>query len=252
MYARSDDGGDTWSEPVEIDNAARPDYILGYGPTLIDVETHGEDEVHLIWDGAPTVERNHVWSADGGNTWSERTLLFPEITNVGRAGWNDMVFDSAGILHAVALGQPWHASWSKGAWSKSDAIGQGFSAESMRLAQGLGNQLHVVWVNWVNEQDHTVWYARGLTSAPSLPAATLPRPPATPVPTTGIAPDGAAGSSEPLADTAVEPAPRAVPNANPPAGSVDDVTVLLVGIAPALLVVGIALAVQIRRLRRRW
>jgi hypothetical protein len=149
LFARSDDAGNTWTSPQVIDRYDSSQYESeGYGPEFIDVEAHA-DQVHLIWDGSPTVERTHIWSTDGGETWSKPAKLFPEITKVGRSGWNDMAFDSAGTLHAVALGEPLHASWSAGNWSRSMPIGQGRDsrgAEWMRLAVGLGNQLHVAWV----------------------------------------------------------------------------------------------------------
>jgi hypothetical protein len=175
MYARSDDGGNTWTEPEVIDSPTKTQYAsTNYGPTFIDVETHGKDEVHLIWDGAPTVERNHIWSSDGGRTWSTRSPLFPEISQVGRAGWNDMALDSGGTLHAVSLGAPVHATWNGVRWSDSSAVTQSEIGEWVRISASLGNQLHVVWINKVTEPS-AVWYARGVVStAPAVAPQTLP------------------------------------------------------------------------------
>ncbi|NLS77597.1 MAG: exo-alpha-sialidase [Chloroflexi bacterium] len=177
VYARSDDGGIQWRVRI-IDQADPERYPSeGYGPILIDVECRGEQEVHLIWDGAPTVERNHVWSLDGGDTWSEPALLFPEIKGVGRAGWNDMAFDSVGTLHSVTLMQPWHAQWVDGMWSASTPLSTPPSwAENMRLAVNLGNQLHVVWNRVYEGEPNSVWYAFGQIEISSQLPQALPDP----------------------------------------------------------------------------
>jgi len=249
MYARSDDGGETWNEPQMIDSADRMDYEEGYGPILIDVETHGDDEVHLIWDGAPTVERNHIWSSDGGDTWSAPSLLIPEITDAGRSGWNDMVVDSAATLHAVALKQPWHASWSGGIWSRSTDIGTEKTrcAEWMRITLSLGNRLHVVWVDRCT-QPNPVWYVQGQMSAPAVAAQALPTVMPTPTwaaPT--VAPSPITESVPPLVrvqsdlDNSGLPHNKTLPN---PAEA------LLIGLIPALLIVGMVCVVSIWRARQ--
>jgi hypothetical protein len=181
MYARSDDGGGTWSEPEMIDLSTREEYEEGYGPLLIDVEAYGEDEIHLIWEGAPTIERTHIWSSDGGGTWSDMRPLFPEVSRVGRAGWNDMAVDSAGMLHAVsvrAVGPPLHAMWNGILWSSTDEIvttGPATSGtEYLRMAISRGNTLHVVWTRKVIGEVFTVWYARGQAPVPELPGKPLP------------------------------------------------------------------------------
>ena len=252
MYARSDDGGDTWNEPQMIDSADRADYAAGYGPYLIDVETYGEDEVHLIWDGAPTVERNHIWSSDGGNTWSGPDLLFPEITGVGRSGWNDMVMDSASTLHAVSIGGPLHASWSETAWSHSTDIAQQQYegvGEWMRIALSLGNQLHVVW-NDKNNQPFSVWYVSGeIVEAPAIAAQPLPT--AMTTPTLVAAPTVAASPVTELVTPTVGVQPDLDNNGLP-----DNTTLpnpgeaLLIGLIPALLIVGIVFVVSIWRARQ--
>ena len=175
MYSRSDDGGINWSIPRIIDRYDSGSYENGYGPIFIDIETYGEDEIHLIWDGAPTVERNHIWSSDGGNTWSKPSLVFP-ISGVGRSGWNDMVFDSDATAYAVALGQPWIASWSENTWSEATDIGNADGkAEWVRIAATRGNQLHVVWSLKKGEGTiNSVWYVMGKTSAPPLSTHQLP------------------------------------------------------------------------------
>lgn len=174
MYSSSDDGGKTWKEPLTIDDIASHAYQTNYGPTLIDVEAVGKEEVHLNWDGAPTVERHHVWSKDGGETWSAPDTFIPELTGGGRALWNDMAVDSSGVLHAVSIKQPWHAQWADGNWSQSTAISQRGFAEDMRIAISGGNVLHVVWLEVKQDVLSSVYYVRGISSAPAVPLQKLP------------------------------------------------------------------------------
>ncbi|GAP13455.1 hypothetical protein LARV_01209 [Longilinea arvoryzae] len=174
MYSNSNDGGKTWKDPVIIDQIEPNEYQADFGPTLIDVEAVGRNEVHLTWDGAPTVERHHVWSKDGGETWSEPDTFIPELTGGGRALWNDMAADSRGVLHAVSIKQPWHAQWISGGWSASTAIGQRGFAEDMRIVVSAGNELHVVWLEVRQGIPSTVYYVRGISSAPAVPLKKLP------------------------------------------------------------------------------
>jgi len=252
MYARSDDGGDNWSEPQVIDSVYYGHYAtdrdLDYGPIFIDVEAFGEDEVHLIWDGAPTVERTHIWSFDGGETWSEPSLLIPELTGVGRQGYNDMVVDSAGTLHAVALGAPYHASWSAGRWSPSTVIAQHGASEFMRIAQGLGNHLHVVWLDYAGLETQTVWYVQGETSTPAGAVQALPTAPARPLPTPTLV-----ARSTVMGATVTEPAIPTM-SAQPESGnttSSNPMSAVLMGVIPALLLMSSAFVVKIQQARRR-
>jgi len=248
MYARSDDGGDVWNELQVIDSADREDYEEGYGPILIDIEVHGEDEVHLMWDGAPTVERNHVWSFDGGDTWAGPDLLFPEFSRVGRSGWNDMVVDSTGTLHAVALG-PLYDIWPGGDPFSSTPIGQGREtegAEWLRIALSLGNQLHVVWQDKGSGQPYPVWYVTGeIVEAPAVAAQPLPISMPTPIPTPTTSAHLATESATPIRPT------RPVLDNALPSRTIDPVNVVLVGVIPALLIVSLVIVFSTRQIQWR-
>jgi hypothetical protein len=119
------------------------------------------------------VERHHVWSKDGGETWSDPDTFIPELSEGGRALWNDMVVDNAGVLHAVSIKQPWAAQWS-GGWSQSVAIGSHSFAEDLRMTISNGNQLHVVWLEVVPEKLNQLYYVRGISSAPATLSEELP------------------------------------------------------------------------------
>lgn len=250
LYARSDDGGRSWNQPELIDSADRGTYASdGYGPIYIDVEAKGIDEVHLIWDGAPTVERNHVWSSDGGETWSTRSLLFPEVSTTGRSGWNDMGFASDSTLHAVSLlssGPPLHAMWDGVRWSASDRIvtqGPAASGELLQLAISRGSTLHVVWTK-KTEQPFTVWYARGFTSAPELAAQALLTLETGSISTPlAMSPETSLLATSPTAP----PQQPVEPNVLKPALLASPVSPLLAGLLPALVLVAVVFLIAIRR-----
>jgi hypothetical protein len=247
MYARSEDGGDNWELPQEIDTYLREDYAEDYGPIFIDVEAVGEDQVHLIWDGAPTVERNHVWSSDGGKTWSERVILIPELTKVGRQGWNDMVADELGTVHVAAIG-PYYANWSDGSWSNSTLIPGARSAELMRIALTHGNRLHVVWMDYEKADRKALWYAQGQTTAPEVAVQALPTP--LPLAVQQLSATEAPGATLLASPTSI-PQPVLIQyEAGASASAQPEPWVpIMAGVLPAILVISAAIWIAARRMR---
>lgn len=249
MYARSEDGGDSWESPQEIDTYLRPDYEEGYGPIFIDVEAVGEDQVHLVWDGAPTVERNHVWSSDGGKNWSKRVILIPELTKVGRQGWNDMVADKLGVVHIAAIG-PYYANWFNGSWSNSILIPGARSAELMRIALTHGNRLHVVWMDYERKDRKSLWYAQGQTTAPEVATIELPQPSGSPT-------EEIITTSTP--ETPLSPTPTLASNVafrqdgvsqESPPSTQSSLALVLAGAIPAFLLVFATILLTTRRMRK--
>jgi hypothetical protein len=68
---QSDDNGETWQEPREVDRRKAEDAETAVGPSAIRAAGAGS-EVHLIWqaghDGA-LCNQYHQWSPDGGDSW---------------------------------------------------------------------------------------------------------------------------------------------------------------------------------------
>ncbi len=250
VYARSDDGGDTWLEPEVIDSADRVDYLPDYGPIIINVATQGEDEVHLMWDGAPTVERNYVRSMDGGKTWSAPTVAFPEVTLGGRSGTNPLVFDGAGTLHALSIhsnASARHATWQGRSWAESDQVPTQGPAEQLSAIITLGDTLHVIWTDKV-KRPYTNWYVRGQLDAPKLTPEPLPTAVAVDNQASGAADNGApAATIEPEATPeATQPPDRLLAGgvSGSPAGGA------IIGIAGAVAAIGLAILAKIMISRR--
>lgn len=116
-YARSADGGETWTEPVGMVGA-------GYGWPQIVAAAPGQ--VHLAWGGQNRSEPAwHCWSSDGGATWSRpewapglRELLAP-------AG---LVADGAGAVYLLGLQEDGtgkavlvYIRWRDGRWDEQES-----------------------------------------------------------------------------------------------------------------------------------
>jgi hypothetical protein len=259
MYARSEDGGDTWSTPEIIDRAdsnqfATPDY----GPINISVyastDPSGRGRVHLIWDGPPTVERNYVFSDDGGKTWSRRHLLFPEITKVGRAGFNPLVMDSSGTLHAFAFS--YHSVWMGAGWLPvSNIFKSGRTGEYESAVLTLGNRVNVIWQNKYDDGDlHAdIAFSYAVTSGPQIPPKPLPSVPHAFQVLQPIA-YGARSDLE-LAPAGAALVPAATPtlvivNTNVVYADYNPMYMALIGVVPTVLFVAILVVVKLVHTRR--
>jgi hypothetical protein len=75
FVAYSNDRGQSWSDPSEIDQRQPEDALDALGPARSSLITQG-NEVHLIWQAGHTPGRTcslyHRWSEDGGESWSPR------------------------------------------------------------------------------------------------------------------------------------------------------------------------------------
>jgi hypothetical protein len=212
-YARSLDGGETWSEPIEI--ATGP-----YAWPQIAVSAPGQ--VHILWNDAT---EPHAWwhqaSTDGGESWTR-----PErVPGFGDVPGPVALMDSGNeALHLAGLGQDSsgeavliYTVWDGGQWTTPeafhldlDSVEPGLSAS---LLPALG-RLDVAFRGAEKTEEGMtqigLWHSDRLvptvvvTPAPPLvlhPTATpspTPEPTATPVPTpnlSGAPPPSTGGSS---------------------------------------------------------
>ena len=242
-YARSLDGGERWSEAMDVTAGA-------YGwPQVV---TAAEGRVHLVWREAS--ERGgwwHRYSSDAGETWEgpERVAGFEDVVVPVR-----LMADDNGALHLAGLepdrlgsGTLLHATWDGGRWSSPEA----FRLEVDGVEEGLGaslapalRRLDVMFRSEGQEEDGTaqaaLWYTgRDVPVVAVTPAPVyVPQPTPTPLPT-------------------ASPAPTAMPTPDfgdaPGTGEEPDLflPILLAGGLAALLIVGAIAATRLVRARRK-
>lgn len=173
-YARSLDGGKTWSPPRQMAGE-------NYGMINIAV---GFDKVVLAWNSIVTLsERVYRWSADGGETYSPPEKIISKLRG-GFTGFPAMAFDSSGVLHLItsedgqksSLQEIYHLMWNGKNWTEPAFISEGTFGDDA-LAQpwisiSNGNQLNVSY-----QGDYKrVWYTSQLTGAPALAPKPIPTP----------------------------------------------------------------------------
>jgi hypothetical protein len=69
--ARSNDNGQSWELPLEVDRRQAEDAEVAVGPSNINIAASG-DEVHLVWQAGHqgmACRQYHQWSSDGGDSW---------------------------------------------------------------------------------------------------------------------------------------------------------------------------------------
>jgi hypothetical protein len=154
-YARSMDGGNTWSEPITIDRADEGiDELRAAFPSLV---VNGQT-VQVIWAGDDDLHREYRYSEDGGQSWSQTTRFMGEL--VGQALGGGLAADAVNQIHYTAqVRYPmgiYHAYWADGNWSiptliyfiqasSEDSKGDRIHAHNVRLAVLNGNQLVVTF-----------------------------------------------------------------------------------------------------------
>lgn len=182
-YSRSEDGGNSWSSPVEI---------AGYGYDQINVAVGGDDVVHVAWNGMASIAgRYHRWSADGGQSWSGISTVLKG--GGGTEGPPQLAVDGAGVLHLMTTsgGRVWYSRWQDQKWSEPAYVPSGDEAgippsgenvasrvrqiEQAAMTIGLGNRLHAVFWDSRRQRGVTyVWYTTRLTAAPGVQPASFP------------------------------------------------------------------------------
>lgn len=256
-YASSEDGGDSWSLPLEF---PAPN---GQARNIAIAES-GSGELIITWLSLPDKRVHYQTSIDGGQSWSRARVI--EEFQGHDAGLDSytMAADSAGNVHFVFVGrsldyragqQLIHLVWTPldGAWVEAQIIAayRGDVPEWPRLTVSGGNHLHLVW--YVRDRYHVfdsdngryqVWYAhtevdappKGLSIEPSETAMPIPTPTATTVPPT----------PRPTLDPSIADFGSEVP---PIDNETAALTLLVKSLAPAILLLG-AVAIGIRLWRR--
>jgi hypothetical protein len=202
-YARSLDGGRTWTRP-------RLFHTPSGDNAQTTVATDDGEGVLLVWRSVSEPQLYFAWSTDRGGTWSAPQPL-PGLyarTWISPFDAYDMVTDGEGRIHLIAVGAPerpgprlpflavYHLVWDGEAWSDPEIIARYPGPENPeypRAAIGGGTHLHVVWFvrpEGVSSTGVQVWYSErdlGLEGVSPLPtwtptSVTSPSPTALPSP----------------------------------------------------------------------
>jgi hypothetical protein len=166
-YMRSLDGGETWQpyRAIATQNPATPNVSV-LVPWIV-----GENEIHLTWHDP---RRMHMWSKDGGVTWSDPIRIID--LGAGFGGANFLARDSAGVLRAATgVGNGVYVSTLKGSeWGSPEQIeNRSMDPHGQQLTVCQGNQLHLVYDDRV-VKDTTVWYSHKQVDAPHIERSPIP------------------------------------------------------------------------------
>lgn len=246
-YSHSFDGGETWSTPFTIDKADESidELRLPYPGLAVQGQS-----VQVIWAGDSNTHREHRYSEDRGQTWSETSRIMGDM--VGQSLGDALVFDSLGRLHyAATLRYPQgihYAVWDRGVWSipsliylyalsSEDHLPGRVQAHNARFAIQGGNQLVLIFTN-SPQDDQMHLFSMHLMLDDVAPMPTVPTP--TTAPTLTITPDQGGSASQ----TTPTPNPTLVALAQVPGPSSNGFNPargLFLGIIPpVLLIIGIA------------
>lgn len=165
-YTRSLDGGKTWGPYNKVTDTG----TTFQGVSTLAPFAFGKDEIHLTWHDP---RRMHMWSYDGGETWSAPVEIMPLAPGFG--GTNKLVKDSAGIIHAIvaALGGVYSVSWDGKQWGPPELIdNRGIDPHNQDMVVCGGNELHVTYDD--RNDQKKVWYSTRSVDAPHIEAKPIP------------------------------------------------------------------------------
>jgi hypothetical protein len=202
-FSYSQDAGQTWSEPLDLAESPPDNYEWP------NVAVDGQGTVHLVFYRSFIGSFCHRIFTPQNGTWSDlqvvKTGLVMEYGHPGLAidsdGRPHMVVPTSGMDCGV-----FHTSWDGQAWSpmarvSTNTVGQ--ASHMGRLAIGQGNQLHVVWFDFLEGSAGGLWepprgrvdvfYSTYRSDAHPTPPVPLPAgPTATPRPQATTTPKEAA------------------------------------------------------------
>ena len=115
--ARSNDSGQTWDTPLEIDN---PDSTSGLGtPFNIQVNAEGEESL-LVWQtGEPDASctQHYRWSSDGGDNWNETQVMLEDLFGCPQDNYLFKTSDGLTLLMTTVQDQIYLLAWDGMQWS---------------------------------------------------------------------------------------------------------------------------------------
>lgn len=235
-YAHSLDGGKSWSDPFTIDVAESESDPMELRLPYPSLAVTG-DQIHVVWAGTSDTEREHRYSLDRGETWTETERVMGNLHGQGLGG--GFVKDAVGRLHYFAqIRWPqgvYHVVWDQDHWlspsmiyliARSDAEGRNgrYHAHNVRAGVRAGSQLVVTFT----DEATGPLYVMYSTLEDIVPLPALP----TPTPT-------AVATATPAPETTPTPVPVNAPGNTPvvsaPESSANFSTPIWLGVLPGAL-----------------
>lgn len=240
-YLRSSDGGKTWGPYMRINaskiNPAGAQVLISVNLSTASAYAFGQNEVHLTWHDP---RRMHMWSSDGGVTWSVPDEIMPLAPGLG--GPNALAQDSAGVIHVVTAvgGGVYSASWDGKQWSAPEQIEfRPIDPHAQSLIVCQGNQLYVTY----DDRNDTVklWYSSRQVKAPHIAQQPPPMPTlVAPSPTRSAAAISTTVNTSNLQNPVALPKDLVLPKSDP-------LYPLVLAVAPVLLLIAGVYGLRRRR-----
>lgn len=233
FYARSLDGGDTWSAPELL----APDGADQMNITLVD-----DNNIHVAWNGFASMGgRYHRWSSDGGMTWSETYDVIPAGIG-GTEGPPEIFSDHTGVVHMLTThsGCAWYTYFKNQIWAAPVCI----SGEEARVsnfieqpAMGVseGNKLHAVF--WDDRK--RLWYTTKVTDAPWIPPQVIDQEVIQPTPE-----QGSTESPNVIPTQEATSLPAVQQLEDPKTGVINPSQIMLLSLLPVLFLIVLMLAIK--------
>ncbi len=242
-YVRSDDGGQTWTEPEEVSGGQ-----AGYAR----IAAAGPDEIHRVWmeieAGVPSLY--HQFSPDGGQTWSTALHVGGLRTIAPSVG---LVSDGAGAVYLVGIETTAQGSaalflsvWDGITWQVSESIPLGYNTDAATGALALllpPNRLTAFYRVTTSPNPGGGLHVLGFTERVVADVQVAPAPTFTPVPT--VAPTITATTAP-----SATPEPTVNFNTEPQAPAANDLWLRIGGILAGMVVIFVVALIGLRAARR--
>lgn len=125
--AQSNNGGETWGEPLIVDERTATDMADGLAPSQPQLLAR-QGMIHRVWlaghedavtgsDGR-TCALYHSWSDDNGQTWTPRLHLLPDAAACPQTTHLFTDPENNIWLLAISAGEAWLQRWGEGRWGE--------------------------------------------------------------------------------------------------------------------------------------
>ncbi len=175
FYARSLDGGQSWTWPLDIAHVKGAEKWTSHA----NIGVGGKGEIVITWVCGESAGRCSRQSQDRGQTWNAARHVFGDLISL--AGWDTLVSDGMGNLYWILqLRFPeamYYSVWTDRGWSDPPVpfitSGPMAYAHYPDATIRLGNKISLVMVD---QNIGEIYYASGQTDGLANPPAPTPSP----------------------------------------------------------------------------